>query len=153
MPPEGTPSDYGELERKLTRIESDQGLDIGRLQRRTSTPKLIAIGTMLASLAGTPMAIEWAKPDPPPPATKQDVEALRREVSELREYLQSKHHADEERWRVTMSAIDRLGFKVRGGGGGSSDVKWQSKSAKALEFQAKDDMGRDVVVEYPLPPQ
>lgn len=162
----GTDSDYGallaknaELERdlktakvELARLESEQAREIGQLKRKTSTPKIVALGTLLVSLAGTPMAVELAKPDPPPAATKRDVEALRREIAALRTYLQEKHGADEQRWRVVTSALDRSGFRVKGMSG--NGVQWRSKNARAEEFEAQDDLGRYVAIpDYPLPPQ
>jgi hypothetical protein len=162
----GTDSDYGallaknaELENHLktarieiARLETEQGREIGKLKSRTSTPKMVALGTLLVSLAGTPMAVELTKPDPPPAATKHDIEALRREIAALRDYLQQKHGADEQRWRVVTSALDRSGFRVRGMS--KSGVQWRSKNARAEEFEAQDDLGRYVAIpDYPLPPQ
>jgi len=162
----GTDSDYGELLAKnaqlenelktarveIERLETEQGREIGKLKNRTSTPKMIAIGTLLVSLAGTPMAVEMAKPDPPPAATKQDIDGLSREIAAMREYLKSKHSSDEKRWRVVTSALDRSGFRVKGMSG--NGVQWRSKNARAEEFEAQDDLGRYVTIpDYPLPPQ
>lgn len=138
-----TPSDYGALLAENAQLRKNQ---------RPSTAKMLTIGGLLVSLAGTPMAVELAKPDPPPPATKHDIESLRREVAALREYLQDKHGADEKRWRVVTSALDRSGFRVRGMSGGG--VQWRSKNARSEEYEAQDDLGRYVTIpDYPLPPQ
>ena len=165
MPPPSD-SDYGallgsdaakaekilQLEAENRQLREEQEQRIERVEGKTSTPKLVLIITALTGLASAPFFVELAKPDPPPAASKQDVDALRREISSLRSYLREKHHADEQRWRVTTSALDRIGFRVRGMSG--DGVRWTSKNARAEEFEAKDDLGRDMTAsDYPLPPE
>ena len=82
-----------------------------------STGKLVALGTLVVALANGPafVALVTPRPEPPPAATKADVDALRAEirgmkdsVDSLRKYLREKHNADEAYQRTTNRALDKL---------------------------------------------
>ena len=74
------------------------------------TNKLVAIGTLVVALANAPAIVSLAtpKPSPPPPALREDVEALRVEIRSLRLTIDELRKENDARLRAVERATDRL---------------------------------------------
>lgn len=74
------------------------------------TSKLVAIGTLVVALANAPALVALAspKPEPPPSATKADVERLAVEVRSLQLTLNELRKENDTRLRALERVTDRL---------------------------------------------